>query len=100
MIFGTFAGKIRKFVCSFIWIFLLQLALASGVAMPIMMWLFQSVINSLVDIGTGNATKSANWYIDKDHILFSFDPCLVMLIQHQLVIHSPQLKVLSNGMQR
>jgi hypothetical protein len=39
-----------------------QLALATGGAMPIMMWLFQSVLNGLIDIGQGNATSS-NWYI-------------------------------------
>jgi hypothetical protein len=54
----------------FIEIFLFQLALASGVAMPIMMWLFQTVINGLVSIGKGNTTNSSNWYIHKDHILF------------------------------
>jgi hypothetical protein len=35
--------------------------LASGAAMPIMMWLFKSVINGLVSIGKGNATDP-NWY--------------------------------------
>ncbi|CAF0902236.1 unnamed protein product [Adineta steineri] len=35
-------------------------ALATGAAMPIMMWLFQSVINGLVTIGKGNSTTSAN----------------------------------------
>ncbi|CAF1396848.1 unnamed protein product [Rotaria sordida] len=39
-------------------------ALASGAAMPIMMWLFQSVANSLVNIGKGNATTATNCYTD------------------------------------
>ncbi|CAF3526768.1 unnamed protein product [Rotaria sp. Silwood1] len=37
-------------------------AFASGVAMPIMMWLFQSVANSLVNIGKGNATTTSDCY--------------------------------------
>ncbi|CAF5030238.1 unnamed protein product, partial [Rotaria magnacalcarata] len=39
-------------------------ALASGAAMPIMMWLFQSVTNSLVNIGKGNSTTTTNCYVD------------------------------------
>lgn len=37
------------------------IALATGAAMPIMMWLMQSVMNSFVDIGKGNATTPSNW---------------------------------------
>ncbi|CAF2728582.1 unnamed protein product [Rotaria sp. Silwood2] len=50
-------------------------AWASGVAMPIMMWLFQSVANSLVNIGKGNSTTSSNCYSDSSS---STDPISVI----------------------
>ncbi|CAF1394040.1 unnamed protein product [Adineta ricciae] len=39
-------------------------ALATGAAMPIMMWLFQSVMNGLVTIGRGNSTSGSGCYQD------------------------------------
>ena len=76
------------------------LALATGAAMPIMMWLFQSVINGLVSIGSGSSQPPPNWY-NHEHLCFfnSFDLILVIRILNQLVIHIVQLKGLSNGMQ-
>jgi hypothetical protein len=46
--------------CSICINFYFELALASGTAMPIMMWLFKSVINGLVDTANENTT-STNW---------------------------------------
>ena len=69
--------------------------------MPIMMWLFQSVINGLVTIGQGNYTAPPNWYIYQTNIFLKyFILTLVILIHRLVVIHIQQLKVLLNGMQR
>jgi hypothetical protein len=70
MIVGTIAGKINNIYLYFIDISSIQLALATGATIPIMMWLFQSVINGLVTIGISanggaNATTGTNWYIRK-----------------------------------
>lgn len=57
MIIGTLTCKFESFPCTLeCWITLSFVALATGAAMPIMMWLFQRVINGLVDIGKGSAT--------------------------------------------
>jgi len=70
MVFGTIIGIIISFISSIlIRIFYFEIALATGAAMPIMMWLFQSVINSLVSIGKGNTTTtSPNWYTQRNII--------------------------------
>ncbi len=62
MVFGTLIGILFPPLI-LIDIYRFQLGLATGAAMPIMMWLFQSVINSLVNIGKGNSTTTASdWY--------------------------------------
>ena len=79
MVVGTLVGKIILSTFEFISdISSFQLALGTGSAMPIMMWLFQSVINSLVSIGKDNATTSADWYSSMQIIgsfIFHYSVC-------------------------
>ena len=75
MVFGTIMGK--SFSCIPHLILVFCLALATGAAMPIMMWLFQSVINGLVSIGRGN-TGPSNWYLSMRRAqIFSFTIFLI-----------------------
>jgi hypothetical protein len=52
--------------------FYFELALATGAGLPTMMWLFESVINGLIEIGKtdNNATTSPDWYRYIHIILF------------------------------
>ena len=75
MIFGTIIGN--YFPCITHSTFVFHLGLTTGAGMPIMTWLFQSVINSLISIGTGN-TGPSNWYLSMRRAqIFSFTIFLI-----------------------
>lgn len=65
MLLGTAAGKIKSliFIRHLVCIIFYQLAMAAAASMPIMMWLFQSVANSLASTGKSNSTTTSNWYV-------------------------------------
>ena len=102
MVFGTIIGKYFSHITPSRLILIFCLALATGAAMPIMMWLFQSVINGLVNIGRGSARPPAHWYSSIKNIRnISFITLLDLAtaIRNPPVIHMTPLKASLNGMQ-